>query len=106
VVTGREFYDFEAKYIDTGSVDLKIPTELPLEELLEMQELSAKAFNALGCEGLARVDFFLTKDGFLVNEVNTMPGFTPVSMFPLVWKASGIGYQELITELIELALER
>ena len=106
VVTGREFYDFEAKYIDTGAVELKIPTELPLEELLEMQELSAKAFNALGCEGLARVDFFLTKDGFLVNEVNTMPGFTPVSMFPLVWKASGIGYRELITELIELALER
>jgi D-alanine-D-alanine ligase len=106
VVTGREFYDFEAKYLDTGAVDLKIPTELPAEQLKEMQELSAKAFNALGCEGLARVDFFLTKDGFLVNEVNTMPGFTPVSMFPLVWKASGIGYQELITELIELALER
>lgn len=106
VVTGREFYDFEAKYIDTGAVDLKIPTSLPLEELLEMQELSAKAFNALGCEGLARVDFFLTKAGFIVNEVNTMPGFTPVSMFPLVWKASGIEYRELITELIELALER
>ena len=106
VVTGREFYDFEAKYLDTGAVDLKIPTELPAEQLKEMQELSAKAFNALGCEGLARVDFFLTKEGFLVNEVNTMPGFTPVSMFPLVWKASGIGYKELITELIELALER
>lgn len=106
VVTGREFYDFEAKYIDTDSVDLKIPTELPAEQLRRMQELSIKAFNALGCEGLARVDFFLTDQGFLVNEVNTMPGFTPVSMFPLVWKASGLAYKELITELIELALER
>lgn len=106
VVTGRDFYDFEAKYLDTGAVDLVIPTELPKAQLEEMQELSRRAFDALGCEGLARVDFFLTKEGFLVNEVNTMPGFTPVSMFPLVWKASGIEYPALITELIELALER
>jgi len=105
VVTGRDFYDFEAKYLDTGAVDLLIPTELPAVKLAEMQDLSRKAFMALGCEGLARADFFLTDEGFLLNEVNTMPGFTPVSMFPLVWKASGIEYRELISELIELALE-
>jgi D-alanine-D-alanine ligase len=69
-----------------------------------MQSIARKAFEALGCEGLARVDFFLTADGFFVNEINTMPGFTPLSMFPSLWQASGIAYPDLIDELIQLAL--
>jgi len=104
VVKGREFYDFDAKYQDEASVDLIIPAKMSQDELLEMQSIARRAFIALGCEGLARVDFFLTKKGFVVNEINTMPGFTPLSMFPSLWQATGIGYAALIDELIELAL--
>jgi D-alanine-D-alanine ligase len=104
IVKGRDFYDFEAKYIDEDSVDLVIPASLTREELQEMQAIARKAFAAIGGEGLSRVDFFLTKDGFIVNEINTMPGFTRLSMFPSLWQASGIAYPELITELIELAI--
>lgn len=106
IVTGRDFYDFDAKYQDEDSVQLVIPAALSDKELQEMQALAAKAFNALGCEGLARADFFLTKNGFLINEINTMPGFTPLSMFPSLWQASGITYPKLIDELIELALNK
>jgi D-alanine-D-alanine ligase len=106
IVTGREFYDFEAKYQDEDSVQLIVPAELSASELSQMQAIASRAFNALGCQGLARVDFFLTKDGFFVNEINTMPGFTPLSMFPTLWQASGIGYSDLIDELIELALKK
>ena len=105
IVKGREFYDFEAKYIDEDSVDLVIPASLTPDELQEMQAIARKAFSAIGGEGLSRVDFFLTKDGFIVNEINTMPGFTRLSMFPSLWQASGIDYKTLITELIELALK-
>jgi D-alanine-D-alanine ligase len=104
IVTGREFYDFEAKYRDDKAVELVIPAQLREAELTEMQAIARKAFKSLGCTGLARVDFFLTKDGFFVNEINTMPGFTPISMFPSLWQASGIAYPDLIDELIELAL--
>jgi len=103
IVTGRDFYDFDAKYQDEDSVQLVVPAKISEAELQEMQELAAKAFDALGCEGLARADFFLTPKGFLINEINTMPGFTPLSMFPSLWAASGIDYSELIDELIELA---
>jgi D-alanine-D-alanine ligase len=103
IVTGRDFYDFDAKYQDEDSVQLVVPAKLSEAELQEMQALAAKAFEALGCEGLARADFFLTKNGFLINEINTMPGFTPLSMFPSLWAASGIDYPDLIDELIELA---
>lgn len=106
IVTGRDFYDFDAKYQDEDSVQLVIPAKLTEAELQEMQKLAGQAFNALGCEGLARADFFLTKDGFLINEINTMPGFTPLSMFPSLWQASGIQYKDLIDELIELGLKR
>ena len=105
IVKGREFYDFEAKYLDEDSVDLVIPADLTADELQEMQAIARKAFAAIGGEGLSRVDFFLTKNGFIVNEINTMPGFTRLSMFPSLWKASGIDYKTLITELIELALK-
>ncbi|SIT73010.1 D-alanine-D-alanine ligase [Microbacterium sp. RU33B] len=103
VVTGREFYDFEAKYLDAPGVDLVCPADLHDGELAEMQRIAARAFEAAGGEGLARVDFFFTGAEFYVNELNTMPGFTPISMFPKCWIASGMTYPELITELIETA---
>ena len=106
VVKTRDFYDFEAKYRDADAAELICPADLSETELQEMQALAAKAFNALGCFGLARADFFLTKDGFFVNELNLMPGFTPISMYPKCWQASGVSYPELIDELIELAFER
>ncbi|OJX94764.1 D-alanine--D-alanine ligase [Salana multivorans] len=103
---GRDFYDFEAKYTDTGDTTLVIPADLDDDEVAAARALAADAFDALGCEGLARVDLFLTESGFVVNEVNTMPGFTPFSMFPQLWRSEGLSYPELITELLELALER
>ncbi|HEY8588517.1 MAG TPA: D-alanine--D-alanine ligase family protein [Naasia sp.] len=106
VVTGRAFYDFEAKYLGAAGVELVCPAVLHEGELAEMQRIAARAFDAIGGAGLARVDFFLTDTGFMVNEVNTMPGFTPISMFPRAWLASGLTYPELIDELIELALEQ
>jgi len=106
VVTGRDFYDFEAKYRDPEAAQLICPADLSAEELSQMQDLAKRAFKALGCFGLARADFFLTKDGFFVNELNLMPGFTPISMYPKCWQASGLSYPELIDELIELAFER
>ncbi|WP_157156609.1 D-alanine--D-alanine ligase family protein [Diaminobutyricimonas sp. LJ205] len=105
VVSGREFYDFEAKYLDAPGIDLVCPAALSEDELAEMQGLAARAFDAIGGAGLARVDFFLTADGFVINEVNTMPGFTPISMFPKCWMASGLSYPELIDELIILGRE-
>jgi len=106
VVTGRDFYDFEAKYLDAPGIELVCPAELYDGELAEMQRIAARAFEALGGEGLARVDFFYTGTEFFVNEVNTMPGFTPISMFPRCWIASGMTYPELVTELIEDGLAR
>lgn len=103
VITGREFYDFEAKYLDAAGIDLVCPADLHDGELAEMQRIAARAFEALGGEGLARVDFFFTGTEFFVNEVNTMPGFTPISMFPKCWIASGMSYRDLISELIDLA---
>ncbi|MGB4777769.1 D-alanine--D-alanine ligase family protein [Microbacterium sp.] len=106
VISGREFYDFDAKYLDAPGIDLVCPAELQSGELAELQRIAARAFEAIGGEGLARVDFFFTGTEFFVNEVNTMPGFTPISMFPKCWIASGMSYPELITELIELARVR
>ena len=103
VVSGREFYDFEAKYLDAPGIDLVCPADLAEGELAEMQRIAARAFEAVGGQGLSRVDFFYTGAEFFVNEVNTMPGFTPISMFPRCWIASGMSYPDLITELIELA---
>jgi len=101
VVTGREFYDFEAKYLDAPGVELICPADLGDGELLELQRVARHAFEAIGGEGLARVDVFLTDEGFVVNEINTMPGFTPISMFPTCWQQSGLPYPELIAELID-----
>ncbi len=101
VVTGREFYDFDAKYLDAPGVELICPADLGDGELFELQRIARRAFEAIGGEGLARVDVFLTGEGFVVNELNTMPGFTPISMFPTCWLQSGLSYPELIAELID-----
>ena len=106
VVKTREFYDFDAKYQDEDSVDLVVPAVIEPALLAELQNTAADAFVALGCEGLARADFFVTADGFFVNELNTMPGFTQLSMYPALWKASGLSYPDLIDELIALAIQR
>lgn len=106
VVTGREFYDFEAKYLDAPGVDLVCPAELGDGELAEMQRIAARAFEAIGGQGLARVDFFYTGTEFYVNEVNTMPGFTPISMFPTCWITSGLSYPDLISDLLDAALAK
>ncbi|AMB58158.1 D-alanine--D-alanine ligase family protein [Microterricola viridarii] len=106
VVTGRDFYDFDAKYMGADGIELVCPAVLSDAELAEMRELAVRTFEAIGCEGLARVDFFLTADGFVVNEINTMPGFTPISMFPTCWQKSGLSYPALIDELIAVALAK
>ena len=101
----HEFYDFEAKYLDDGA-ELIVPADLPTGTLARVQEMAVRCFEALTCEGLARVDFFVVGDDVLVNEVNTMPGFTPISMFPRMWEASGIPYPDLVERLIADALRR
>ncbi|AWB95800.1 D-alanine--D-alanine ligase [Agromyces badenianii] len=101
VVSGRDFYDFEAKYLDAPGIELVCPADLGDGELFELQRIARRAFEAIGGEGLARVDVFLTGEGFVVNEINTMPGFTPISMFPTCWLQSGLSYPDLIAELID-----
>ncbi|WP_026313687.1 D-alanine--D-alanine ligase family protein [Actinomadura flavalba] len=100
------FYDFETKYLD-GTTTMAIPPELPPGAVEEMQALAVRAFDALDCEGLARVDFFYTDDGrWLLNEINTMPGCTPTSAFPQMWAASGLDYPSLVDRLVQTALRR
>jgi D-alanine-D-alanine ligase len=111
IVPGAEFYDYAAKYLDGGTV-LKIPADLPDEVVAEVQRMAVAAFRAIDGSGMARVDFFYRegegRDAFelVVNEINTIPGFTAVSMFPQMWEASGLTYRELVDRLVELALER
>lgn len=101
------FYDFDAKYLDDSAATFDIPAELPADVTARIHELSRQAFTALDAQGLARVDFFVRPDGeVVINEVNTLPGFTPISMYPRMWAAGGIGYSELITVLIRTALAR
>lgn len=103
----HEFYDFAAKYLPEEHTELDVPANLPEGVVAQIQELSVRAFEAVGCEGLARVDFFLLADGGLVvNEINTMPGFTPTSMYPRMWAATGVDYSALVDRLIRLALAR
>jgi D-alanine-D-alanine ligase len=106
IVPKKDFYDYKAKYEDESTV-LIIPADIQAEEYAEIKQMAIGAFKALDCSGLVRADFFLTKDGkALINEVNTMPGFTPVSMFPLLWKETGLDYPSLIERLVSLAIER
>jgi len=105
--TKNGFYDYEAKYFDEAAVQLSCPADLPDHVIKEVQEIAVRTFEAVGAEGLARVDVFVTPDErVVVNEINTMPGFTPFSMYPRMWDASGLSYPELIDELVQLALER
>nr|WP_245769228.1 D-alanine--D-alanine ligase family protein [Streptomyces indicus] len=104
-VTDHAFYDFEAKYIDSASGI--VPAPLTPEQTAEVQRLAVAAFEAASCEGLVRADFFLTEDGeFVINEINTMPGFTPISMYPRMWQESGVSYPELVDRLVQAALSR
>lgn len=107
IVPGADFYSYEAKYLDDTS-ELIIPADLGPELGRQVQEMAVRAFQAIDGSGMARVDFFLERgsDRLLINEVNTIPGFTRISMYPKLWEASGIGYSELIDRLIALALER
>ncbi|MBX6169444.1 D-alanine--D-alanine ligase family protein [Thermobispora bispora] len=106
VAEGHEFYDFEAKYFD-GGMELHAPADLPESVSERVRALAVQAFEALGCEGLARVDFFYTPSGeLIVNEINTMPGFTAQSVAPKLWAATGLPYPQLIDRLIQLALRR
>ncbi|MHB9144133.1 MAG: D-alanine--D-alanine ligase [Symbiobacteriia bacterium] len=107
VVPGNEFYDYRAKYIDDNS-DLIIPANLDAETTKKVQETAVAAFRALDCAGMARVDFFVTRQDsrVIINEINTIPGFTKISMYPKLWAASGLSYRDLISRLIDLALER
>jgi D-alanine-D-alanine ligase len=101
------FYDFDAKYLDEGHVQLRCPADLPEHLVDEVRTIAARTFAAVEAEGLSRVDVFVTPDErVIVNEINTMPGFTPFSMYPRLWAASGLEYSDLVDELIQLALER
>ena len=103
---GHDWYDFDAKYLD-DACEFDVPAELPAHVTDALREAACRAFVALDCAGLARVDFFVTDDEqIVVNEVNTMPGFTPISMFPRMWQASGVEYPELVDRLITAALRR
>ena len=102
-----DFYDFEAKYLSASQARTDAPAELPDAVAATIQEYAVRAFEAIGGEGLSRVDSFVTPEGeVILNEINTMPGFTPISMYPKMWEASGLAYRDLIDELIQLAVER
>ena len=106
-VRGREdaFYDFETKYLDDAA-ELDVPAKIDDDVADAVRQLAIRAFNAVDCQGLARVDFFLTEDGPVVNEINTMPGFTTISMYPRMWAASGVDYPMLLATMVETALKR
>jgi len=107
LIPQHEFYSYEAKYLDEQGAQFVIPARLETHWQHQIQELAIRAFQAICCEGMARVDFFLTPDGKLfVNEINTIPGFTKISMYPKMWEVSGLPYGELLDRLIQLALER
>jgi D-alanine-D-alanine ligase len=103
VIKGSDWYDYEAKYTD-GGMELVVPARTP--HLEEVRRLAVEVFKIVGCAGMARVDFFVTEDGVLVNELNTIPGFTPTSVYAKLWDASGISYPQLLDRLLALALER
>jgi D-alanine-D-alanine ligase len=103
----RAFYDYESKYAADSTTALYIPARIPAETAARVQELALRMYQVMGCEGYARVDFFVTGDGEIVaNEVNTIPGFTSISMYPKLWEASGLPYKDLLTRILELAFER
>lgn len=108
IVPSHEFYSYEAKYLDVNGADLVIPADLSAQQVTRAQQLAAKTFEILECEGMARVDFLLDKDtsDLYVSEANTIPGFTSISMYPKLWEASGLNYTRLLNTLVELAIAR
>ena len=107
ILPRHEFYSYEAKYLDENGAVLEIPAKLSSETLERIRQLAIRTFTVLCCEGMARIDFFLrNSDEIIVNEINTIPGFTRISMYPKLWEATSISYSELIDRLIQLALER
>ena len=108
IIPYKEFYDYEAKYFDDGKSTLVIPAKLTKEEEESIRQAAVKAFKALDCCGMSRVDFFLerTTGKIYINEINTIPGFTKISMYPKLWDTAGLSYSKLVDKLIELALER
>ncbi len=108
IVPHHEFYSYEAKYLDDNGAALKLPSGLPAAQEAKAREIAARAFAALECEGMARVDLFLDKNSneFYLNEINTIPGFTSITIYPKMWETSGLAYPALLTELVELALAR
>jgi D-alanine-D-alanine ligase len=104
----HEFYSYDAKYLDQEGAHMDLPAHLSEAETRQVQDLAALTFRALECSGLARVDFFLDRRSgkFLFNEVNTLPGFTPISMYPKMMEASGVPYSQLLTRLVEIALAK
>ncbi len=107
IIPSHEFYDYEAKYVDENGARLEAPAQLPPETVARVQDLAVQTFRTLNCEGMGRIDMFLKADGtLLVNEINTIPGFTKISMYPRLWGLSGISYTQLIDKLIELAMQR
>lgn len=107
VIVHSEFYSYDAKYVDDKASSLQIPADLPEEITRKVQDTALHVFKTLCCEGMGRVDAFVTKDGrVIVNEINTIPGFTNISMYPKMWEASGLSYADLIDRLIQLAIER
>jgi D-alanine-D-alanine ligase len=107
IIPHHEFYTYAAKYLDPEGASLKTPAEIPEHLIKKIKQLAIKSFRALCCEGMARVDFFLTPDEHLyVNEANTLPGFTSISMYPKLWAISGLSYNVLVDRLVTLALQR
>jgi D-alanine-D-alanine ligase len=107
LVKKNEFYDYEAKYAE-GGMELVVPAEIPDETAAELRRIARTAFEAIDAAGMARVDFFLERDGgrLLINEINTIPGFTSTSVYSRLWAASGLPYEELLDRLVQLAIER
>lgn len=105
VFPSGEFYDYDSKYVDNAS-KLEIPAKLSEQQTQQIQRIAVEAYSLIGCEGMARVDFLLGKDQVYINEINSIPGFTSISMYPKLWQASGLSYTQLLDELIQLAMER
>lgn len=107
LIVKHEFYSYEAKYLDENGAEIVIPAKVTAEQSENIRTLAVKTYQALYCDGLTRVDFFMKKDGTLtVNEINTLPGFTKISMYPMMWQAKGLQYSELITKLIQFAFDK
>lgn len=107
IIPQHEFYSYEAKYLDENGALIKNPAELPSDVVHKIQDLAVKTYQVMGCDGFTRVDFFLKKNGELyINEINTIPGFTKISMYPKMWEVSGLAFKDLVTKLIELAFEK